>query len=355
MIDHEASHKLAVPQTLAAAPSHSTSRRVEQLGDRIQRELGPELAQVEKLLAEATRSKFAEVDALSRRATSMGGKRLRPVLLLLSAKVCNNGNASNAPRDLHAAAAAVELVHAASLVHDDLMDHAAERRHQPTIAHQFGDSAAVLLGDFLFTRAYAMAASCRSTLVARQIAVAATELCEGELRQQFSAANWDLDAKQYKSILLQKTAALCEVSCRLGTWRSRVNSQQRAALTGFGRSLGLAFQIFDDWLDYWGDAQVGKTLGTDLAQFKPTLPLIRLLAQASPARKAAITAALSRGDAVALDDVRSELERSDACEFTLQIAKRCAEHAKTKLECFSDSSAKECLMAVADYSVQRVN
>jgi octaprenyl-diphosphate synthase len=277
------------------------------------------------------------------------------MLVLLSAQGCLSARSKTGwNSDARAVAAAVELVHAASLVHDDVMDGAVERRHQPTIVHAKGISAAVLLGDYLFTRAYAMAASCRSTLPARQIAAAATRLCEGELRQQASTGNWQISWSEYRSILTQKTAALCAVSCRLGGWLSGASPREQLALNRFGRELGLAFQIYDDWLDYWGTDRVGKTLGTDLAQLKPTLPLIRLLSQSKSAERRRVIELLEQGSPAALEGVRAALERSDAGDFTLRVAQRCAQGALSSLAPLRASVAKECLMAIADYSVTRV-
>ncbi len=329
---------------------------VSQLQACVRTTVGEQLDGVERLIQQAIKSRYSEVEVLSRRAAAMGGKRLRPVLALLSAQVCSNHPLSESQlRDLMLSAASVELVHAASLVHDDVMDHADQRRHQPTIVQQAGNSAAVLLGDFLFTRAYAMAAACSSTYPARQIAAAATQLCEGELRQQASAGNWELELRDYKSILEQKTASLCKVSCRLGAWRAGKSTAQMRLLSNFGRLLGLAFQIHDDWLDYWGsDTTVGKTLGTDFAQLKPTLPLLRLLKVAGAAEREALVKRLAVGCAQNnLLDIRRQLDRSDAAAYTLATAKRCVERAKLQLSSFPNSAAKECLLAVADYSVRR--
>jgi len=322
----------------------------------VKQAVGDELEAVELLIQQAVHSCYAEVQTLSSRAAAMGGKRLRPVLLLLAAKACCDQPLSDLQaRDLTAAAASVELVHAASLVHDDVLDKAEQRRHQPTIVQQAGNSAAVLLGDFLFTRAYATAAACSSTYPARQIAAAATHLCEGELRQQASTGNWELSLGTYRSILEQKTASLCRVSCRLGAWRGGGTAAQQHALSQYGRLLGLAFQVHDDWLDYWGsDETVGKTLGTDLSQLKPTLPLLRLLQTCDAKLRGQLMEELGGANGPAtLASIRRLLERSDAGAYTLATAKRCAEKAKLQLASLPPSLSKQCLLAVADYSVNR--
>lgn len=337
----------ARPETAASVVAHELAREIRQC-------VGEELSQVEKLLRDATASRYAEVEQLCRSAAAMGGKRLRPTLVLLSAQAIAGQQLKHREQlDLAAISAAVELVHAASLVHDDVMDGALQRRHQTTIVGQSGNSAAVLLGDLLFTRAYALAARCRSTLPARRIATAATQLCTGELRQQASAGCWSMSRDIYRSLLLQKTGALCRVSSQLGCWRAGGDRAQTRGLARFGSQLGLAFQIHDDWLDYWGTAQVGKTLGTDLAQSKPTLPLIRLLKTVSPRTREQLVAQLEAGGPDNLAAVRESLDRSDAARYTLAAARKSARRAQSQLDVLPDSAAKRCLSALAEYSVQR--
>ncbi len=358
-IDPSLSSESELPEpTLAASvlpkPAASELAQSRSLKEVVQHAVGKDLQQVEHLLRAATSSRFAEVEELCRSAGAIGGKRLRPILLFLSAKaVADTRPNYRTERDLCSIAAAVELVHAASLVHDDVMDHATLRRHQPTVSEIAGNSAAVLLGDLLFTRAYGLAAQCVSTLPARQIAAAATRLCEGELRQQASAGHWAMDQSKYRSLLLQKTGALCAVSCRLGGWRAGGSRKQVRALARFGSCLGLAFQIHDDWLDYWGSEQVGKTLGTDLAQLKPTLPLIRLLAKADVAQRSRLIAMLESGESTQLAEFRARLNGSDAAQYTLRAARGYAEKAKLQLLELPASEYRDCLCAVAEYSILR--
>ncbi len=316
--------------------------------------LEAELQEVEKRLQSATRSRFEEVNRLSQRAVALGGKRFRPMLALLSAKAVGSGPARIEQRgDLLSIASAVELVHTASLVHDDVLDGAAERRHQPTIAKLAGNSASVLLGDFLFTRAYALAASCRSSYAARKIAQAATELCEGELRQQSAIGNWELSMPAYRQLLEQKTASLCAVSCRLGAWSAGGTKPQTRALARFGRALGLAFQIYDDWLDYWGTEAVGKTLGTDLGQGKPTLPLLRLLSNCSASERQRLQFLLERGSSEDLNEVIHALGQSDASEFTLAVARKYAQRSVAALSELPESEYRDSLSHLAEFSVGR--
>jgi len=329
---------------------------VDQLKATVHRCIGDQLCRVEEQLRLILSSKYEPVQTLVASALSMGGKRLRPMLTLLSSHA-----ASSAPgrpchldqQDLIRIASAVELVHTASLAHDDVMDHADNRRHQPTICNLAGNSAAILLGDFLFTKAYAIAASCRSPLIARRIAAASTGLCEGELRQQLSARNWHLSSKDYYSILIQKTALLCSTSCRLGAWQVGSPVQQQRALQRFGRLLGLAFQIYDDWLDYWGDSQTGKTLGTDLAQRKPTLPLMRYLRSSSEVTGRHIIQLLSSQDPDDYSQAVALIRQSEAGTQTLQTANRLASQAIDQLRTLPESSARTALELIAVFSVGR--
>lgn len=319
--------------------------------------IGEQLCRVEEQLRHILSSKFDSVQALVGSALSMGGKRLRPMLTLLSSQAVTPAPGRPSDRDLQdlvRIATAVELVHTASLAHDDVMDQADNRRHQPTICNLVGNSAAILLGDFLFTKAYAVAASCRSPFIARRIAAASTGLCEGELRQQLSVRNWQLSSKEYYSILIQKTALLCSTSCRLGAWQVGSSQHQQRALENFGRLLGLAFQIYDDWLDYWGDSHTGKTLGTDLEQRKPTLPLMRYLQLTSEAEARRVIQLLSSSDPNDYLQAVAMIRQSDAGALTLRTAHRLARRAISDLHLLPESSARDALESIAVFSVGRV-
>lgn len=317
--------------------------------------VGVELEAVEAQLKSLVRSGYPEVNRLTTRAAFMGGKRLRPLLTILAARACTDSSFTpDQLKDVVNVASAVELVHAASLVHDDVMDRAEQRRHQPTIYSISSNSEAILSGDFLFTRAYESAARCRSTFAARELAKAATQLCEGELRQQACVGNWNLSVREYLDVLRQKTGVLCGVSCFLGAWAAGGTRKQASALGKFGTKLGIAFQIFDDWLDYWGTEEVGKTLGTDCAQEKPTLPTLRLLKTKGPTpqtRKQLIeTIRHSRSDFAA---VRKLLDASDASQFTVDCARKKVDGALALLGVLQDSTAKDFLERIARFSVMR--
>lgn len=329
---------------------------VNQLKATVHQCIGESLFKVEEQLRMVLASRHQSVQSLVRTALSMGGKRLRPMLTLLSsqaATAAENRPSSRDQADLIRIATAVELVHTASLAHDDVMDHADDRRHHPTICNLAGNSAAILLGDFLFTKAYDTAARCRSPLVARQIAAASTGLCEGELRQQLSSRNWQLSIREYYSILIQKTASLCSTSCRLGAWQVGAPFEQQQALRTFGKLLGLAFQIFDDWLDYWGDAQTGKTLGTDLAQRKPTLPLLHFLSSANPQGRHQLLDLLSSDKPDHSVQVNKLIRQSDSGELTLATARKLSLQAIDQLSVLPESAARSAMEQIAIFSVER--
>jgi octaprenyl-diphosphate synthase len=318
--------------------------------------VGEGLQSVEKHLSDSMRSRFQEVSQLAEKAACMGGKRLRPMLVLLSAQAASSSSGRPTERDLRdlvRIAAAVELVHTASLAHDDVMDEAESRRHQPTLFHIAGNSMAILVGDFLFTKAYASAAGCRSPVVARRISEAATDLCEGELRQQNSVGNWQMSVREYASILVQKTASLCSVGCHLGAWQMGGPKSQQLSLRSYGKWVGLAFQIFDDWLDYWGDHCAGKTLGTDLAQLKPTLPLLYYLRSVDANSRRDFLELLSDQDPKRLCSAMEMIRNSQAGEQTLKTARDLAARSIECLRNLPESPAKRALESVALFSVNR--
>jgi octaprenyl-diphosphate synthase len=200
-------------------------------------------------------------------------------LVLLTAQACGG------VRPAHpVVAAVVEMIHTATLVHDDILDEADVRRHAATINAEWGNEAAVLLGDYLFTHAFHLAASLETTLACRWIGAATNRVCEGELQQVHHRGDLDLAEADYFSIVEGKTAELTAVSCRLGARYAEAPEAIVDDMDAFGRHLGIAFQLADDVLDLWGDERSsGKTLGTDLQKQKLTLPLIRLLARSAPA------------------------------------------------------------------------
>jgi octaprenyl-diphosphate synthase len=254
----------------------------------------------------------------------------------------------------------VELVHTATLVHDDILDDAILRRHQPSVHVRWNIPASVLIGDWLFTHAYRLANDGDSTLPGRWVAQSAQRVCEGEIRQGNSIANWDLDEATYLKLLEDKTGALCGVSCALGAWSAGADLETCKILERFGNQLGIAFQLYDDWLDLWGDAdRSGKTLGTDLNQLKPTMPLLRALSTWDAPSRTRWIASLERGDEDAVRAMQDRMNQCDASEYTLNAAKsRIREAVEQVTELASklsggDSNALRSLVRLAEASVSR--
>ncbi|MBN2476445.1 MAG: polyprenyl synthetase family protein [Pirellulales bacterium] len=308
-----------------------------------------ELHQVEELLREELCSDYPFVDRLVKHGFRLGGKRIRPALVLLSAK------ATGRLRQEHLAlAAAVELIHTATLIHDDVLDEATLRRHLETINARWDNEASILLGDYLFTRSICMASAVDGPFACRAIGEAARTMCEGELRQVASRGNYDLSEDDYLTMISNKTAALTACCCRLGSHYAGADVETCEILTGFGHKLGIAFQIADDLLDILGDeATVGKSLGTDLVKQKPTLPLIRLLNEAGDRERAEVVDVLSRSDNHRREALLAWFERYDAMAYAREKAVWFTQRAGDELDKLPPSEARETLRGLADFVVAR--
>jgi len=311
--------------------------------------IAAELAEVEALLRSELRSDYPFVDELVRYGCLLGGKRLRPALLLLTAKAAGE----RVTRDQITLAAVVEMIHTATLVHDDVLDEAQIRRHLATVNARWDNEASVLLGDFLFTHAFYLASTLDSVQGCRLIGRATNIVCEGELRQKGSRGNFLLGEAEYLEIIEAKTAELTAVSCRLGALFSGAAEKVAIELDGFGRDLGIAFQIADDLLDVLGEEQTtGKSLGTDLEKQKPTLPIIRALELATTADRRAILDLVGGGDCRA-DSLAPYLERYEAVEYARQQAQSFADRARRRLDVLRPSPARQVLSAMAEFVVSR--
>ena len=317
--------------------------------------VAPSMAAVESRIRKELVSHDPDVSAMLAHVSELGGKRLRPALTLLAAQWL--GGVSDETIRL---GTVVELVHTATLVHDDILDQALVRRHQPTVHTRWNVPASVLIGDWLFTHAYHLANEGESTLPGRWIAIAAQRVCEGEIRQGNSVADWSVTEDQYLKMLQDKTGALCGVACALGAWSAGANSHVCQQLDQFGIQLGTAFQVFDDWLDLWGDSQrSGKTLGTDLSQWKPTLPLIRAMRSLGPAERAQWIATMERPTSNSVALMRERIDSTDASEYTLNFARNLVHQAIQSLQDLArqvnrhDAPALLALQRLAQASIAR--
>lgn len=311
--------------------------------------IAEDLIQVERMLREEMRSDYPYVNELVRYGAMLGGKRLRPALLLLSARAVGAVN-----RDHWVLSAVVEMIHTATLVHDDVLDDAVTRRRLATVNSRWDNEASVLLGDFLFTHAFYLASTLETTYACRTIGRATNIVCEGELRQKGNRGDFSLDETEYLEIIDAKTAALCACACRLGAFYSGGDEATVEALTQYGRNLGIAFQIADDLLDVIGsEATVGKSLGTDLEKQKPTLPVIRVLQLVNERERMQVLEILE-SDA---PDKRARLapwfEHFDAIAYTRAKARKYAIAGAHELDRLPAGPALATLRHLTDFVVQR--
>lgn len=307
------------------------------------------LHQVEEVFREQLRSKYPFVDDLVKYGFRLGGKRLRPALLLLSGLAC----AGLCPAHV-LLAAAVEMIHTATLVHDDVLDEATIRRHLATVNVRWNNETSVLLGDYLFTRALCMTSSLDDVFACRELNNAARVMCEGELRQVESRGDYSLSEDQYYEIIRGKTAALTASCCRLGAHFSAADADIEDALSEYGMHLGISFQIVDDLLDVLGDeAKVGKSLGTDLVKQKATLPVIRLLEQLPADVRGKLIAQLRACGEHQRDILRPYWDSTDAISYAREKAVVFSQLAAQQLDIVPPSEARDSLLGLAEFVVSR--
>ncbi len=313
--------------------------------------LAGHFAAVETAMAAALSDDEPRITGLIADLGRFHGKMLRPALTLLMADAC-----SGATNLHHRLAAAVELIHTATLIHDDLIDDAVQRRNQPTAHVRFGNTTSVLLGDYFYTRAFHLVANLPESLaplnarhrLMQRLTETTNAVCRGELHQQLTARNQDLSEAEYDRIIYAKTAALCELSSEFGA--SGGTPTQVACAAAYGRACGMAFQIVDDCLDLSGDAEkIGKTLTTDLERGRMTLPVLRALA-ATPATERReffqrIAADIAWG--------RTEIERRGGIASALDTARIHVRTATDALAAFPSGSARDRLHQLASFITSR--
>jgi len=314
--------------------------------DAIYRPVAAEMRAFEQRLSECLRPAGQFVGELVAHAMSAAGKRLRPALLFLS------GRAAGKVTEAHIQfALAVEAIHAATLVHDDILDEASLRRSRPTMNVLWGNEASVLFGDYLFTHAFQIASSAGEKRALEIIAAAAVEVCEGELLQIAERGNLRLSEERYREIVAKKTAVLCESACRLGAVLAGADAATERSLSAYGRGIGVAFQIVDDCLDLTGDEhEVGKSLGTDLQKGKYTLPIIHFLRADG---KAADLVKRAAEDGSRLGELRDALVGSGSMEYALSAAREQIEGAKASVAAVVTREIRASLEKLADYVIAR--
>ena len=308
-----------------------------------------DLAEVERVFDAELASDLPFAQQLTTVVRSYRGKLLRPALVLLAGRACGPVTPGH-----HVLGAVVEMVHMATLVHDDVLDAADERRRQPTIARLEGNTAAVLFGDYLISHAFHLCSSLDSQTASREVGRATNVVCAGEMLQNQRRGDLALSEADYLQIIEWKTAALTAACCALGAQAAGGSPVQVAALRAYGLRAGVGFQIVDDVLDVVGDpAEVGKTLGLDARLGKATLPTIHCLSHAEPAVRDRLVAALGNGEALSSDAVRECLEATDSVTYALTSAEQHVRAALAELEQVPVGPARTALTALAEFIIER--
>lgn len=310
--------------------------------------IGDDLQIAEATFQEELASWHPYVTDVMAHVTRFRGKRLRPMLLLLSARACGGIRPAH-----HILAAVVEMIHTATLVHDDVLDEADTRRHVATVNSRWNNETSVLCGDYLFTHAFHLAASL-DAMACRQIGRATNLVCEGELCQVHERANSALSRDQYFRIINGKTAELCALCSFLGSHYAGSDPQVSEAFREYGRQLGMAFQIADDVLDIVGDqANTGKSIGTDYEKQKLTLPLIYLLETADKDTSARARELIENPSAEHRQELVRIVRSSDAVDYASAVARDFADQAINHLNVVPDSPSRQILAAMADFACNR--
>lgn len=308
-----------------------------------------DLEQVNTIIRRALHSPVAMIDEMSEYIISSGGKRLRPAVLILAARACGY------EADEHLLlAAATEIVHTATLLHDDVVDASELRRGRRTANAIWGNEASVIVGDYLYSRATQLLVETQRMDIIAAVSSAANGIAEGEILQMTYAHNAGISEEAYFDIIRNKTARLFEASTQVGAMIATAPEQLENALARYGMHLGNAFQLIDDVLDYQGDVEeIGKNIGDDLADGKTTLPLIYALRQADDKARAEIRRAIEDGDATQLPLILSAIESSGAIEYTLAFAAEEADRALNELSTLPSTPFSEALANLVTFSVER--
>jgi len=317
--------------------------------DDLKQLLAPDMAAVDAVIRARLHSEVALINQIGEYIVNSGGKRLRPALVLLSAQAFGYRG-----RHHHDLAAVVEFIHTATLLHDDVVDESELRRGRETANALFGNAASVLVGDFLYSRAFQMMVEVGEMRVMQVLSDATNVIAEGEVLQLLNCHDADVDVANYMRVIHCKTAKLFEAAMRLGAIISGASAADEAAAAKYGMHLGTAFQLIDDVLDYSADEAVtGKHLGDDLAEGKPTLPLIHAMQTGTAEQAAVVRAAIEQGDATRLGEVQAIIQATGALDFTRRQALQEAEAACAAISSFADTQFKRALLELAHFAATR--
>ncbi|MGI9301864.1 MAG: octaprenyl diphosphate synthase [Gammaproteobacteria bacterium] len=315
----------------------------------IQELVARDMAAVNGLIRRRLHSEVVLIDQLGHYIVNSGGKRLRPMLVLLVARACGYER-----EDHIALAAIIEFIHTATLLHDDVVDASEMRRGQETANAIWGNEASVLVGDFLYSRAFEMMVEIGSMRVMDILSHATNTIAEGEVLQLLNCHDADTTENRYMEVIRSKTARLFEAASQLGGILAGVSEPAECALAAYGMHLGTAFQLTDDVLDYSASADaIGKNVGDDLAEGKPTLPLIYAMLQGSRKQADIVRHAIEKGGLDDIDEVLDAIESTNAIAYTENIARREAASAAVQLDHLQDSDYKTALISLTRFSVDR--
>lgn len=311
--------------------------------------IAEDMESVDKLIIQRLASEVVLINQIGHYIVNSGGKRLRPVLAVLSARAM--GYEAEHHIDL---AAIIEFIHTATLLHDDVVDDSDLRRGRETANALWGNEASVLVGDFLYSRSFEMMVDVGNMRVMEILAKATNIISEGEVLQLLNVHDADTTEERYLNVIRYKTAKLFEAACQLGAIITDSDSEQEQAMATYGMHLGTAFQLIDDVLDYSASSDdMGKNVGDDLAEGKPTLPLIHVMRHGSEDQATLVREAIEQGGLEQLDAVMEAVQSTGAIEYTARTAREEADRAIAALSVIPDSPYKQAMVSLADFAVER--
>jgi octaprenyl-diphosphate synthase len=327
---------------LAAAPHFATRNTVTE-------SISTDMEAVNAVIRRQLHSDVPLVNQIAEYIISAGGKRIRPALVLLIANAYGYRGTHH-----HDLAAVVEFIHTATLLHDDVVDESSLRRGRQTANALFGNAASVLVGDFVYSRAFQMMVAVRNMRVMQILADATNVIAEGEVLQLLNMHDPDVTEERYLQVIRSKTAKLFEAAAQIGALVAGAPESGIAAAAEYGRSLGTAFQLIDDVLDYSGNAaDIGKNVGDDLREGKPTLPLIYLMQHGESCQRELVRACIENGDETRFDEILQAITRSGALDYTKREAEKAAQHAANSIGALPDSEFKDSLLQLCAFAVGR--
>ncbi|MGD2119290.1 MAG: octaprenyl diphosphate synthase [Chromatiales bacterium] len=304
---------------------------------------------VDKLIVSRLESDVVLINQIGHYIINSGGKRLRPMLVLIGARAMGYSGAQHI--DI---AAIIEFIHTATLLHDDVVDESDMRRSNETANAVWGNAASVLVGDFLYSRSFEMMVDVNSMRVMEVLAHATNRIAEGEVLQLLNCNDPDVTEQKYREVILRKTAVLFEAGTRLGAILCDADATTEQAMADYGLHLGIAFQMIDDALDYGSsDQDIGKNIGDDLMEGKPTLPLIRAMQQCDDTQRQTLRSVIENGNCDNIAAVQQIIQSTDAIEYTFKLARQEADAAIKALANLPDTPYKEALETLADFAVSR--